>query len=110
MYDNYYIEKPLAAGAFTSPLRVRTASSNPEGSAYNNVQEQFIGDYIDIAAGPTTSTVVWTDARDASLCKAVSDYRAAVYAGSKTAVAPNPDVACATSFGNTDTYAGIVGQ
>jgi hypothetical protein len=33
-----------------------------------------------------------------------------VYAGSKTAVAPNPDQACATSFGNTDTYAGIVAQ
>jgi hypothetical protein len=30
--------------------------------------------------------------------------------GSKTAVAPNPDTACPTSFGNTDTYAGLVGQ
>ena len=110
VYDAYYIEKPVAAGSFTPPLRVSTASSNPEGSSYNNLQEQFIGDYIDVAAGPTTSTVVWTDARDASLCKAVSDYRAAVYAGSKTAVAPNPDTSCATSFGNTDTFAGIIGQ
>ena len=109
-YDTYYVEKPVGGGAFTAPIRVSSASSNPEGSAYNNLQEQFIGDYIDIAAGPTTSTVVWTDARNASLCKAVSDYQAAVYAGSKTAVAPNPDTACPTSFGNTDTYAGIVGQ
>ena len=47
--------------------------------------------------------LVWTDARDASLCQAVSDYRAQRYAGSKTAVPPNPDKACPTSFGNTDT-------
>jgi len=46
---------------------------------------------------------VWTDARDASRCQAVDDYRNAVYAGSKTAVAPNPDKVCATNFGNTDT-------
>jgi hypothetical protein len=31
-----------------------------------------------------------------------------VYAGSKQAVAPNPDTACATSFGNTDTMAAAV--
>ena len=86
------------------------ASSNPEVSGYNNLQEQFIGDYIDIAAGPTTSTVVWTDTRNGSLCKAVSDYRAAVYAGSKRAVAPNPDTQCPAAFGDTDTYAGVVGQ
>jgi len=54
--------------------------------------------------------VVWTDARNASRCAAVNAYRAAVYAGSKTAVAPNPDSACAQSVGATDTYAGIVGQ
>jgi hypothetical protein len=54
--------------------------------------------------------VVWTDARDATPCAAVDAYRSAVYAGSTTAVAPNPDTACATSFGNTDTIAGIVGQ
>jgi hypothetical protein len=110
VYDNYYVEKAPGSASFTAPLRVSTASSNPEGSAYNNLQEQFIGDYIDVVAGPATSTVVWTDARNATLCKAVSDYQAAVYAGSKSAVAPNPDTACAAGFGDTDTYAGVVGQ
>ncbi len=110
VYDTYYVEKPPASGSFTAPLRISTASSNPDGSSYNNLKEQFIGDYIDIAAGPVTSTVVWTDVRNATPCAAVGAYRSAVYAGSKTAVAPNPDTACATSFGNTDTYAGIVGH
>jgi hypothetical protein len=110
VYDNYYVEKAPAAGSFTAPLRVSTASSNPDGSSYNSLMEQFIGDYIDVAAGPGTSYVVWTDSRNATPCAAVDTYRNAVYAGSKTAVAPNPDNACATSFGNTDTYAGLVGQ
>lgn len=108
VYDNYFAESPAGGTGFGSPIRVSTASSNPDGSGYNNLQEQFIGDYIDIVAGPTSAYVVWTDARNATPCQAVDSYRNAVYAGSKTAIAPNPDSACATNFGNTDTYAAIV--
>ena len=104
VYDVYYVQS-TPSGAFTAPIRVSTASSNPDGSSYNNLKEQFIGDYIGIFAGPAAASVVWTDARNASPCQAVDDYRNTVYAGSKTAVAPNPDVACSTSFGNTDTFA-----
>ncbi len=108
VYDNYFAESPAGGLAFGAPIRVSTASSNPDGSSYNNLKEQFIGDYIDIVAGPTSAYIVWTDARNATLCQAVDGYRNAVYAGSKTAVAPNPDNVCATSFGNTDTEAAIV--
>src|SRR6266516_2997273 len=101
VYDNYYVESRDGGASFTAPLRVSSASSNPDASSYNNLMEQFIGDYIGIVAGPTQAYLVWTDARDASRCQAVDAYRDAVYAGSKTAVAPNPDVDCATSFGNT---------
>jgi hypothetical protein len=105
VYDAYYTQSPAGGTAFTAPLRVSTASSNPDGSSYNNLQEQFIGDYIGIASGPTHAYVVWTDSRNASPCAAVDAYRSAVYSGSKTAIAPNPDTACPTSFGNTDTLA-----
>lgn len=108
VYDTYYTESPAGGAAFGAPIRVSTASSNPDGSAYNDLQEQFIGDYIDIVAGPISAYVVWTDARNATPCQAVDAYRNAVYALSKTAVAPNPDNTCVTSFGNTDTYAAIV--
>jgi hypothetical protein len=103
VYDNYYVESTDGGASFTAPLRVSSASSNPDASSYNNLMEQFIGDYIGIVAGPTQAYLVWTDAREASRCQAVNAYRDAVYAGSKTAVAPNPDTDCATSFGNTDT-------
>jgi hypothetical protein len=105
VYDNYFAESAAGGQGFGAPVRISTASSNPDGSSYNNLQEQFIGDYIGIVAGPTSAYLVWTDARNATPCKAVDDYRNAVYAGSKTAVAPNPDSACTTSFGNTDTEA-----
>jgi hypothetical protein len=103
VYDNYYTELTSGAGSFSPPLQVSTQSSNPDGSSYNNLQEQFLGDYIGIVDGPTSAFLVWTDARAAAPCAAVDTYRNAVYAGSKTAVAPNPDTACATAFGNTDT-------
>jgi hypothetical protein len=110
VYDNYYVQLAPGASSFTTPVRVSTASSNPDASSYNGLQEQFIGDYIDVAAGAGTSYVVWTDARDATRCAAVDAFRNALYSGVKGATQPNPGTACATSFGNTDTELGIVGQ
>lgn len=101
-YDAYVTE--FSGGSWSAPVRISSATSNPEGSGYNNLQEQFIGDYIGIVAGPTTAWAAWTDSRNAALCAAVSAYQSAIYSGSKTAVAPNPDIACPTDFGNTDTY------
>jgi hypothetical protein len=109
VYDVYYTESSAGGTAFGVPVRVSTVSSNPDGSSYNNLMEQFIGDYIGIVSGPTSAYVVWTDARNATPCPAVNAYRQAVYAGSKTAVAPNPDKACSTSFGETDTFVAPVG-
>jgi len=108
VYDVYYVQSTPRAG-FTAPIRVSTASSNPDGSSYNNLMEQFLGDYIQIVSGPASAYVVWTDSRNATPCAAVDAYRTAIYGGSKTAVAPNPDTACASSFGNTDTMIAAVG-
>jgi hypothetical protein len=107
VYDAYYVES-VDGSSFGAPIRVSSKSSNPEASSYNNLQEQFLGDYIGIVAGPAQAYLVWTDTRDAALCDAVSAYRAAVYAGSKTAVAPNPDSVCPTAFGNTDDVVAVV--
>lgn len=108
-YDVYYAQSPAGGLAFGAPIRVSSASSNPDGSSYNNLMEQFLGDYIDIVSGPTSAYVIWTDARNAAPCAAVDAYRNAIYGGSKSAVAPNPDTACAPSFGNTDTVIAPVG-
>ena len=106
VYDVYVTE---LSNGWTAPVRVSTVSSNPDGSSYNNLQEQFLGDYIGIVAGPGMAWAVWTDSRNAAQCSAVTAYRSAVYSGSKTAVAPNPDNACTTDFGNTDTFVAQIG-
>lgn len=41
---------------------VSSAPSNPDGSSYNNLTEQFIGDYIGIVDRPDTAYLAWTDA------------------------------------------------
>jgi hypothetical protein len=99
-FDVYYVQD--SGSGFTAPLRVSSAPSNPDGSSYNNLMEQFLGDYIGIVSGPSSSWLAWTDSRNADACAAVDAYRNQVYSGSKTAVAPNPDSACSTDFGNTD--------
>ena len=109
VYDAYYAQLAPGTASFTAPLRLSSESSNPDASSYNDLTEQFLGDYIGIASGPTKAYVVWTDSRNASRCTAVDDYRSAVYAGSKKAVAPNPDDVCPAGFGNTDTMAAAVG-
>src|SRR5438067_11826361 len=49
VYDAYIVES--TSTGWSAPVRVSTASSNPDGSSYNNLIEQFIGDYIGIVAG-----------------------------------------------------------
>jgi hypothetical protein len=107
VYKNYYAQSGAGGTAFGAPIVVSSASSNPDGSSYNNLQEQFLGDYIDIVDGPDTAYLAWTDARAAVPCAAVDAYRSQVYAGQKV-VAPNPDQACSTGFGNTDSEVGVV--
>ena len=100
-YDNYYVQTRDPAAGFTAPLRISTASSNPDGSSYNSLEEQFIGDYIGVVDSASTAYVIWTDSRAATPCAAVDAYRNDLYAG-LSALAPNPDRSCAVSFGNTD--------
>ena len=108
VYDMYYEQARPGQLDFSAPLRVSTVSSNPDGTSHIGLQEQFIGDYTGMVAGPASVYIVWTDARHARPCPAVDAYREAVYAGSQTAIAPNPDTACDADFGNSDTELGIV--
>jgi hypothetical protein len=108
VYDNYLVQLTNQGTTAGPALRISSVSSNPDGSSYNNLTEQFLGDYVGIVSGPGAAYLVWTDSRNAAACAAVDAYRNQVYAGSKTAVAPNPDTACAQDFGNTDTYEATV--
>ncbi len=108
VYDMYYTQSHPGRLDWSRPLRVSTVSSNPDGTSHIELLEQFIGDYTGMVSGPTSAYIVWTDARHATPCPAVDAYDQAIYAGSQTAIAPNPDTACALNFGNSDTELGIV--
>jgi hypothetical protein len=83
----------------------RGAVGDPRGSAQNNLQAEFLGDYVYAAATRTYGTAVWNDARNAAVCPAINAWRAALQTGS-TAPPPAPNVDCPATFGNTDIFGG----
>jgi hypothetical protein len=92
-----------ATGAFTSLHR--GTPGDPRGSSQNNLQAEFLGDYVYAAATRTYGAGVWNDARNAGECPAIDAYRASLEAGTPIA-APAPLTACPANFGNSDIYGG----
>jgi hypothetical protein len=100
-YDAYLTQSTNGGTSFSEPVRISTASSDPDGSSTNSLRAQFLGDYITAVADASHVYAVWTDSRNATPCAAVDAYRAGT--GSK----PNVITQCPTTFGNTDIYLGI---
>jgi len=76
----------------------------------HDIYQERVGDYVYAAASRAYGVGVWTDARDAAVCDAVQDYRAASFAAGELALpAPWPLAVCPAGFGNTDTWAATTG-
>ena len=103
-YDAYLTQSMNGGATFTSPLKISTATSDPDGSSTNSLGAQFLGDYITAVAdsGGGKVFVVWTDSRNATPCAAVDAFRA------RTASKPDVITQCPTTFGNTDIFLGTV--
>jgi hypothetical protein len=101
-YDSYFAES-VGGGAFSAPLKISTATSDPDGSSTNSLGAQFQGDYNTLISDNQHAWFIWTDARAATPCAAVDAYRA-------NPVPPKPNVPlkCAGTFGNTDIIVGRV--
>ncbi len=122
--DAWAMTKP-AAGAWSAPAKVSTASSDPAASAQNNLQLQFWGDYASVASDPTGAWYIFTDSRTGAACPAVDAYQHYLRdhglvlredgqdqliqrttgvnpALSDPSVKPAPPLACPAQFGNTD--------
>jgi hypothetical protein len=76
----------------------------------HDIYQERVGDYVYAAASRTYGVGVWTDARDAGVCPAVQQYRAASLAAGELALpAPWPLADCPATFGNTDIWSATTG-
>jgi hypothetical protein len=83
----------------------RGAVGDPRASAQNNLQAEFLGDYVYAAATRTYGAAVWNDVRDGAVCPAINAWRAEL-PEDPTATPPAPNVDCPARFGNTDIFGG----
>ena len=100
-YDSYFAES-VDGGPFSAPLKISSASSDPDGSSTNGLGAQFQGDYNTLISDNQHAWFIWTDARAASPCPTVDAFRAG------TAAKPSVPATCPANFGNTDIFAGRV--
>jgi hypothetical protein len=92
-----------APGAFTELHR--GTPGDPRGTAQNDLQAGFIGDYVYAAATRDGVVGAWNDARHAADCPAVDRYRGSLETGNPT-TRPKPATDCPATFGNSDIYGG----
>jgi hypothetical protein len=106
-YDTYFTQSTDGGASFGNPVKLSTASSDPDGSSTNGLSAQFIGDYISAVSDSRGRRIfaVWTDSRNSTPCPAVDVFRA-----SEPGTVPPPNVAndCPVTFGNTDIYFGTI--
>jgi hypothetical protein len=104
-YDTYFTQSTDGGISFSSPVKISTAKSDPDGSSVQGLGAQFLGDYITAVADSRGSQVfaVWTDSRNATPCPAVDAFRGG------TGPKPNVITDCPITFGNTDIFFGTMG-
>jgi hypothetical protein len=83
----------------------RGQPGDPRGSSQNNLQAEFLGDYVYAAATRDYGAAVWNDVRNAADCPAMDAWRMALRTGASVA-RPAPQQDCPATFGNTDIFGG----
>jgi hypothetical protein len=88
-------------GAFASVHR--GANGDPRGSSQNNLQAEFLGDYVYATATRTFGAAVWNDARNDPDCTKMDAWRQSLRGGT-IVPRPAPQQDCAPNFGNSDIF------
>ena len=89
-------------GGFTTLHRAAVGDARGTTRTLNG---ELIYDYQYAVASRDYGAVIWMDARDATVCPAVNDYRQSLIDGSPI-TAPAPLTDCPPTFGNLDNYSG----
>lgn len=82
----------------------RSTPGDPRGSSQNNLQAEFLGDYVYAVATRTYGAAVWNDVRNAADCPAIDAWRMALRTGDTTVARPAPQQDCPATFGNSDIW------
>ncbi len=93
-----------ATGAFGELHR--GPPGDPRGSSQNDLEGEFLGDYVYAAATRSYGAAVWNDTRRAADCPAIDAWRMALRTGDTTVPRPAPQQQCAPNFGNSDIFGG----
>jgi hypothetical protein len=84
----------------------RGVPGDPRGSSQNNLQAEFLGDYVYAAATRDYGAAVWNDARDAADCPAMDAWRMSLRTDPGSVPRPAPSADCPPTFGNSDIFGG----
>jgi hypothetical protein len=84
----------------------RGTPGDPRGSSQNNLQAEFLGDYVYAVATRTYAAAVWNDARNAADCPAIDAWRMSLQTEDESddVPTPAPQQDCLATFGNTDIF------
>ena len=85
----------------------RGVVGDPRGSSQNNLQAEFLGDYVYTAATRTGAVGVWNDVRNAADCPAIDAWRLSLHTGTSVH-RPAPQQDCPATFGNSDIFGAAV--
>jgi hypothetical protein len=94
-----------AIGAFGT--LARGAVGDPRASSQNNLQAEFLGDYVYTAATRTGAVGVWNDVRNGADCPAIDAWRLSLRTGTSVP-RPAPQADCPATFGNSDIFGAAV--
>jgi hypothetical protein len=85
----------------------RGVTGDPRGSSQNDLQAEFLGDYVYTAATRAGAVGVWNDTRNAADCPAIDAWRLSLRTGTSVPK-PAPQKDCPQTFGNSDIYGAAV--
>jgi hypothetical protein len=94
-----------ATGTFSE--KHRGAPGDPRSSSQNNLQAEFLGDYVYAVATRTYGTAVWNDSRAGTDCPAIDAWRQSLRDGTSVS-RPAPQQNCPPQFGNSDIFGATV--
>ncbi len=85
----------------------RGSVGDPRASSQNNLQAEFLGDYVYTAATRAGAVGVWNDVRRAADCPKLDAWRLSLRTGT-SAPKPAPQADCPATFGNSDIFGAAV--